>query len=163
MLHSLNDTSFVMEDLIKGDFKWTIAPLPRGSAGHFQGVGGSAFSIPKGSPHPDLTYEFIKYALSDPKNLPVTAKMGSMFVANTDYWQEGIPAADIVDPDHYAHTFYELGRTDGVRPFYFPAYGRWDSSVYVKNTDALWTNTTSDVGKVMEQLQTETQPLLQQN
>lgn len=162
MLSELNDTAFVMDDLIKGKFRWTVAPMPKGTAGRFQGVGGSAFSMPKGSPHPDVTYEFIKYALSDPKNLPVTAKMGSMFVSNMQYWEDGVPARDVLDPTAYKKAFYELGRTDGVHPLYFPSYGRWDSSVYVKNTDALWANQTSDVAAVMAQIQTETTPLLQQ-
>lgn len=162
MLHSLNDTAFVIEDLIKGKFRWTVAPLPTGSAGRFQGVGGSAFSIPKGSPHPDVTYEFMKYALSDPKNLPVTAKMGSMFVSNTKYWKDGVPSKEILDPAAYERTFYELGKTDGTRPVYFPSYGRWDTSVYRKNMDNLWANKTSDVAGTLALVQAETEPLLQQ-
>lgn len=161
ILHSLNDTAFVMEDLIKGKFRWTVAPVPKGPAGRFQGVGGSAFSIPKGSKHPDVTYELMKYTLSDPKNLPVTAKMGSMFVSNTKYWQNGVPSKDVLDPKVYQHTFYDLGKTAGVHPNYFPNYGRWDSSVYKKNMDNLWAGKESDVSKVLGQVETETQPLLQ--
>ena len=161
ILHSLNDAAFVMEDLIKGKFRWTVAPMPTGPSGRFQGVGGSGFAIPKGSQHPDVTYELIKYTLSDPKNLPVTAKMGSMFVSNTKYWEDGVPAKDVLDPTAYTHTFYDLGKTDGIHPTYFPNYGRWDSSVYKKNMDNLWANKESDVAKVLNQVQTETQPLLQ--
>jgi len=161
ILHSLNDTAFVMEDLIKGKFRWTVAPVPTGPAGRFQGVGGSAFSIPKGSQHPDVTYELMKYTLSDPKNLPITAEMGSMFVSNTKYWQNGVPSKDVLDPKVYQHTFYDLGKTAGVHPNYFPNYGRWDSSVYKKNMDNLWAGKESDVRKVLDQVQTETKPLLQ--
>lgn len=161
MLHSLNDTAFVMEDLIKGKFRWTVAPMPTGPAGRFQGIGGSAFAIPKGSKHPDVTYELMKYTLSDPKNLPITAKMGSMFVSNTKYWQNGVPSKQVLDPEAYKHTFYDLGKTAGTHPVYFPNFGRWDSSVYKKNMDSLWANKESDVAKVLNQVQTETQALLQ--
>lgn len=162
MLSTLNDTAFAMPDLIKDKFRWTVAPMPKGVAGRFQGVGGSSFAIPKDCPHPDVTYEFIKYALSDPKNLPVTAKMGSMFVANSKYWDAGVPGKEVVDPKRYEHTFYELGKRDACSPLYFPSYGRWDSSVYAKNMDNLWANKESDVAKVLGQVQSETQPLLQQ-
>lgn len=161
MMHDLNDTAFVIGDLVKGKFRWTVAPLPKGPAGRFQGVGGSAFSIPKGSAHPDVTYEFIKYALSDPANLPVTAEMGSMFVANTKFWEKGVPSKDVVDPQAYTHAFYELGKTDGDRPLYWPGYGRWDTSVYQKNMDNLWANKTSDVAATLALVQAETEPLLQ--
>lgn len=147
---------------MKGKFRWTVAPLPKGPAGRFQGVGGSAFSIPKGSPHPDVTYEFIKYALSDPANLPVTAEMGSMFVANTKFWQKGVPDKKVLDPEAYTHTFYELGKVNGDRPLYWPGYGRWDTSVYQKNMDNLWADKTSDVAATLAQVQAETEPLLQQ-
>lgn len=162
MMHDLNDTAFVIGDLVKDKFRWTVAPLPKGPAGRFQGVGGSAFAIPKGSPHPDVTYEFIKYALSDPENLPVTAKMGSMFVANSTFWKDGVPAKDVLDQAAYEHTFYELGKQNADRPLYWPGYGRWDSSVYMKNMDNLWANQTSDVAATLAQVQAETEPLLKQ-
>jgi ABC-type sugar transport system, periplasmic component len=161
MMYSLNDVAFVMDDLIKGKFRWTVAPTPKGKSGRFQYVGGSAWSIPKGSPHPDVTYQAMKYTLSDRKNLPQTGKMGSMFVSRRDFWKYGVPPQDQVDPQAFKHTFYDLGKRDASHPNYFPNYGRWDSSVYTKNMDNLWTNTESDAAKVLAQVQTETQPLLQ--
>ena len=72
-------------------------------------MGGSAFSIPKGSPHADLTYQVIKYVLTTPKNLPITARMGSQFVSRMDYWKFGVPPANKVDPKRFKHTFYDPG------------------------------------------------------
>lgn len=163
MLHSLNDAAFAVDELVKGKFRWTVAPMPVGPKGRFQGVGGSAFSIPKGSPHPDLTYKFIKWTLSDPANLPVTAKMGSMFVSNTKYAKYGVPDKKVLDPEVYTHTFFDLGKANSDRPLYWPGYGRWDQSVYNKNMDNLWSNQTSDVAGTLARVQTETEPLLQQH
>ena len=162
ILYSLNDAVFVMEDLIGDKFRWTVAPTPTGKSGRFQFVGGSGFSIPKGSPNPEITYEAIKYTLTNPKNLPTTAKMGSMFVSRKDFWEYGLPPKDQVDPEAYKHTFYDLGKQDGIHPLYYPNYGRWDSSVYTKNMDNLWVNKEQDAAKVLQQVQTGTEPLLQQ-
>ena len=162
ILYSLNDVAFVMNDLIGDKFRWTVAPTPTGKAGRFQFVGGSGFSIPKVSSEPEISYQAIKYTLTNPKNLPATGKMGSMFVSRKDYWEYGVPPKDELDPAAYKHTFYDLGKRNGTHPLYFPNYGRWDSSVYVKNMDNLWVNKEQDAGKVLRQVQTETEPLLQE-
>ena len=161
MFWSLNDEAFVMNDLIGGKFRWTVAPTPKGVHKRYQFVGGSAFSIPKGSPHPDLTYQVIKYVLSTPQNLPITGRMGSMFVSRKDYWKYGVPPANQVDPKRYKHTFYDLGRRDGTHPLYFPNYAQWDASVYARYMGNLWANQQHDVAAVLQQVQAATEPLLQ--
>jgi hypothetical protein len=88
--------------------------------------------------------------------------MGSMFVSRKDYWKYGLPPKDEVDPAAYKNIFYDLGKRDAAHPLYFPNYGRWDSSVYVKNMDNLWVNKVKDAGEVLRQVQTETEPLLRQ-
>jgi ABC-type glycerol-3-phosphate transport system substrate-binding protein len=160
MVFALNDQAFIMNSLIGNRFKWTVAPTPKGQKGRFQLVGGSAWSIPKGSPHPQTTYQCIKFALTDPANLPTTAKMGSMFVSNVKFWKDALPPQDQVDQDAFKHTFYNLGKRDGVHTPYFPGYAKWVTSIYQKNIDTLWANQQSDVSSLLHQMQTETDAFL---
>ena len=41
---ALNDTAKRFVDVIGNKFKWTVAPSPKGPAGRFQFLGGSAFA-----------------------------------------------------------------------------------------------------------------------
>ena len=54
-------------DQFDGSFVWEISPYPIGgdSGVHTLNVGGSAFSIPSESPHPEEAWEWVKFNASD--------------------------------------------------------------------------------------------------
>ncbi len=54
-------------DQFDGSFDWEISPYPMGGANgvHTLNVGGSAFSIPSESPHPEAAWEWVKFNASD--------------------------------------------------------------------------------------------------
>lgn len=158
--YSLNDEAFVFGEIVGDQAKWTVAPTPSGPAGRIQFVGGSGFSIPKTAMYPDISYDYLKFMATDPANLPITAKMGSMFVSRMDQWDQALPDAAELDPEAYENVFYTLGAKDGRVPLYFPGYQQWDASVYTRYMDQLWANATSDVAAVCQQIQADTVALL---
>lgn len=159
IMYSLNDEAFVFGEIVGDKAKWTVAPTPRGTDRRYQFAGGSGFSIPKTSAHPEIAYEYLRFMATDPANLPITADMGSMFVSRTDAWQEAMPDPTQIDPEAYKYVFYDLGVKDATVPLYFPGYQQWDTSVYVKNMDRLWTGASSDAAEVCQQVHEETQAL----
>ena len=54
-------------DQFDGSFVWEISPYPMGGANgiHTLNVGGSAFSIPSESPHPEQAWEWVKFNATD--------------------------------------------------------------------------------------------------
>ena len=54
-------------DQFDGSFVWEISPYPMGGANgiHTLNVGGSAFSIPSESPHPEEAWQWVKFNASD--------------------------------------------------------------------------------------------------
>ena len=54
-------------DQFDGSFEWEISPYPMGGPNgvHTLNVGGSAFSIPSESPHPEAAWEWVKFNASD--------------------------------------------------------------------------------------------------
>jgi multiple sugar transport system substrate-binding protein len=160
MIVTLNDAAFVMDEFVGDKFRWTVAPTPRGRTGRYQYSGGSGLAIPSAATLPDLSYEVIKFMLSVPANLRLTAKMGSMFVSRMDLWRDGLPPADVLDLDDSKRVFYDLGLRDATHPYYFPSFGRWDNAVYTRYTDNLWVGNERDVTKVLAQVQEDTEELL---
>jgi multiple sugar transport system substrate-binding protein len=158
--YGLNDGARFIGEAIADKFKWTVAPTPKGKDKRYQFAGGSGFAIPKTAVLDDVAYEVIRDIASNPEKLPVTAQMGSMFVGNSKYWEQAAPPAEMLDPQAFKHTFYELGKQDGIVPNYFPQYQQWDTAVYEKNLSRLWVNETQDVKGVLQQVHTETQALL---
>ena len=48
------------------NFKWDVAPMPKGPAGQATSVNSAGFVIAKDSKSPDAAFEFLKYVLSEP-------------------------------------------------------------------------------------------------
>jgi len=46
------------------NFKWDVAPMPKGPAGPATSVNSAGFVVAQGSKHPDEAFEFIKFVLS---------------------------------------------------------------------------------------------------
>ena len=50
----------------EANFKWDVAPMPKGPAGQATSVNSAGFVIAKDSKNPDAAFEFLKYVLSEP-------------------------------------------------------------------------------------------------
>jgi multiple sugar transport system substrate-binding protein len=48
------------------NFKWDVAPMPKGPAGQATSVNSAGFVVGKSSKSPDAAFEFLKYVLSEP-------------------------------------------------------------------------------------------------
>jgi multiple sugar transport system substrate-binding protein len=48
------------------NFKWDVAPMPKGPAGQATSVNSAGFVVAKDSKSPDASFEFLKYVLSEP-------------------------------------------------------------------------------------------------
>lgn len=48
------------------DFKWDVAPMPKGPAGQATSVNSAGFVVAKASKNPDAAFEFLKYVVSEP-------------------------------------------------------------------------------------------------
>ena len=159
---SLNDEAFVVDELVGEKFKWDVAPSPTGSAGRFQFVGGSGWSIPKGAKNPDLAYELTRFTLSNPEILPTTAKMGSMFVSRADQWEHAMPGPEMhFNADSYKHAFYDLGKQDGVVPVYHPRHVEWEA-LWSRYMEPLFIGENTDVAGTMKAFNEDTTKLLQE-
>jgi len=159
---SLNDEAFVVDELVGTKFKWDVAPSPKGKSGRFQFVGGSGWSIPKGSKQPDLAYEVTRFTLSNPEILPTTGTMGSMFVSRADMWQNAMPTPQMhFKAESFKHAFYELGKRDGVVPPYHPKHVEWES-LWKRYTEPLFIGEQKDVAAAMKAFNEDTNKLLQE-
>lgn len=156
---ALNDAASRLAEVIGDDFNWTLAPTPTGPAGRYQFVGGSAFAIPSSASNPDLSYELIRYTLSNPAHLCRTAEMGSAYTSQIEFTDCVLPQ-DAPQRDAYEYTFATLGSRDGVLPDYHPKYQEWESSIFVANFDLLWTGEERDAAVVAERAHEQTNALL---
>jgi multiple sugar transport system substrate-binding protein len=159
MFYALNDTAKRFVDTIGDKFKWTVAPSPKGPAGRFQFLGGSAFSIPSTSTQPEIAYELIRYTLTNKENLPTMAGMGSAFLSNKDFADNVLPKDSPIRAD-YLHTFRELGDRDGVYPNYHPKYLEWETSIWGPVFDRLWVGEELDAAKLAQDAHDQTNKLL---
>ncbi len=159
MHYALNDAASRMDELIAGEFNWTLAPTPTGPAGRFQFVGGSAFAIPSSSTQPDLAYELIRFALANPAHLCRTATMGAALVSQAEFHNCATPEGASY-ADDYNYAFSVLGARDGVHPTYHPKYLEWETSVFISNFDLLWTGEERDAAVVAESAHEQTNMLL---
>jgi multiple sugar transport system substrate-binding protein len=143
-------------DFLEGKFDWTVAPTPRGPAGRFQFVGGSALAIPRKVKYRHIAYELIRYMLSNPENLKIIGKMGRMFVSRMSMYEYGLPTGQLAQKlSNYKHVFYDLARRDGVIVPYFPKYQQWDD-IYRRNTQLLYFGDELNARKACLKLHDET-------
>jgi multiple sugar transport system substrate-binding protein len=158
---SLNDEAFALAEVVGDKFKWTTAPSPRGPAGRFQFVGGSAFSIPATSSQPNLAYELASWTLTNPANLKISGAMGSQFTGHVDYYEYGLPQPETgLDVEAFKHAMYDLGKRDGIHPVYHPKYLEWEPSVYNAVFDTLWIGEELDAAVACQQAHDLTNELL---
>ena len=159
MHFALNDAASRMWELIGDSFTWSVVPTPRGVAGHFNNAGGSAFSIPVSAAHPDLSYELIRYTLSNPDHLCRTATMGAALVSQMEFHDCAAPP-EAPYADVYHDVFSVIGGRDAIFPSYHPRFQEWSSSVWVANMDLLWTGEERDAAVAVQAVHDQTNEML---
>ncbi len=148
-------------DLLEGRFNWTVAPTPRGPAGRYQFVGGSALAIPRKAKYKYIAYELIRYMLSKPENLEIIGKMGRMLVSRKSMYEYGLPIWESDQKSSiYKHVFYDLALRDGVVVPFFHKYQEWDA-IYRRNIESLYFGNELDARKVCLNLHEETNRFLE--
>jgi len=148
-------------DLLEGKFNYTVVPTPRGPAGRFQFVGGSALSIPRGAKHRHIAYELIRYMLSNPDNLKIIGEMGRMFVSRMSRYDYGLPTGNLATKlPTYQHVFYDLGKRDGIAVPYFYKYQEWDA-MFRRHTELLYFGEELDARKICLKLHDDTNRFLE--
>jgi multiple sugar transport system substrate-binding protein len=164
LVYALNDASNSVAQAVGKKFTITAAPTPKGVADRrVQFVGGSAFSVPAKSPHPDVAYELCRWIVGNKDLLPKIGAMdaGGTFVSNSTVWESGLPPKSTnISQDAFKKAFYDLGLQDGIEPNYFVGFLQWDPEIYTKNTDLLWNGAEKDIAKVMNKIHADTQQLL---
>ncbi len=160
ILTQINDSAFVIDDFVDGKFTWTAAPTPRGTAGRFQQVGGSAFSLPSTSRAPEVSFEVMKQLMADPKTLPEISRMGSMVPARIGFGDNAYPPEKTVPRKVFDAAFFGPVEQDGVVLTFHERYAEWEASVYSVKIDELWTGSRDDVGAVLQEMDQQTKELI---
>jgi multiple sugar transport system substrate-binding protein len=57
---------WVVPGYADANFKWDVAPMPKGPAGQATSVNSAGFVVAKDSKNPDAAFEFLRYVLSEP-------------------------------------------------------------------------------------------------
>jgi multiple sugar transport system substrate-binding protein len=160
ILTGINDSTFVIDDFVEGRFAWTVAPTPRGPAGRFQQVGGSAFSLPSTTRSPEVSFEVMKYLMANPETLPEIARMGSLVPARIGFGENAYPPEDVVPREAFDAAFFGPVEQDGVVLTFHERYAEWEASVYSVKIDELWTGDRTDVAEVMREMDEMTRDLI---
>ncbi|RPI94861.1 MAG: sugar ABC transporter substrate-binding protein [Chloroflexi bacterium] len=107
------------------NFKWDVAPMPKGPAGQATSVNSAGFVIGKSSKNPEAAFEFLKYVLSEPAQKRL-AELGFALpvlksVAESDaFLKQDIPIDQKVFLDSLAFA--------RMKPV-FKGYDEWSSSI----------------------------------
>lgn len=107
------------------NFKWDVAPMPKGPAGPATSVNSAGFVVGKASKNPDASFEFLKYVLSEPAQTRL-AELGFALpvlrsVAKTDAFlkpENHINQKVFLDELAFAH----------LKPV-FKGYDEWSSAI----------------------------------
>jgi multiple sugar transport system substrate-binding protein len=107
------------------NFKWDVAPMPKGPAGQATSVNSAGFVVGKASKNPDAAFEFLKYVLSKPAQTRL-AQLGFacpvlQSVAESDAFLKQSTAINqkvFLDSLAYAH----------MKPV-FKGYDEWSSAI----------------------------------
>ncbi len=127
------------------NFKWDVAPMPKGPAGQATSVNSAGFVIGKASKNPDAAFEFLKYVLSEPAQTRL-AELGFACpvlesVAQSDAFLKQSTAIDqkvFIDSLAFAH----------MKPV-FKGYDEWSSAIG-DGMATIWTGETELVPTLNE-------------
>ena len=109
----------------EANFKWDVAPMPKGPSGQATSVNSAGFVVGKASKNPDAAFEFLKYVLSEPAQKRL-AELGFacpvlQSVAESDSFLKQSTQIDqkvFLDALNFAH----------MKPV-FKGYDEWSSAV----------------------------------
>ena len=129
----------------EANFKWDIAPMPKGPAGPATSVNSAGFVVGKDSKNPDAAFEFLKYVLSKPAQTRL-AQLGFACpvlksVAESDSFLKQATAIDqkiFLDSLAFAH----------MKPV-FKGYDEWSSAIG-DGMATIWTGET-ELGPTLDE------------
>jgi len=150
-------------DLLEEKFDYAVVPTPTGSSGRYQFVGGSALGIPLNAKNKHISYELMRFMLSNPENLKLIGQMGRMFVSRISLYEYGLPTGNIAKKlSNYKYVFYDLGRRDGIPVPYFSKFQEWDA-IFRRHVELLYFGEELDAKKVCLKLHDDTNRFLENN
>jgi multiple sugar transport system substrate-binding protein len=161
MQFSLNDEAFGIDKVVGDNFKWGVAPSPKGPVRRAQFVGGSALAIPKGAKNADIAYELIRYMLSNPECLPTNGRVGSQIVLRKSFYPYALNESLYKKLPNYYYVFAELGSKDGVMPWYFPGFQEYDA-LWSRYMDPVFVTGKMSAKEALSKYQIEAQKILDQ-
>jgi len=132
-------------------FNWGVAPEPRGPAGRCQFMGSSCWSIPKGAKNPDLAYEVIRYALSNPDSLKGIVSTLHCLPPRKSLAPFALSPELAAKVPNYTYVFVELAAKDALVPPYFVGYEEF-VSLWHRYLDPVFLLGEEDVRGACEQL-----------
>ena len=160
MLSDINAPSFTLDELIGDSFKWGVYPIPMGPGGRYAFGGNSGCFVPTNSGYPDLSYELIRYILSNPELLAATGAMKNAFVSRKSFYKWGLPPSRMLEMmPNFEHVFVELGAENQATFPWWPGYQEWEG-IYKKWTDPVFVEGEPGVEEALAGLEEETNEYL---
>ncbi len=139
------------------NFKWDVAPMPKGPAGQATSVNSAGFVVGKASKNPDAAFEFLKYVVSEPAQKRL-AQLGFacpvlQSVAESDAFLKqatGINEKIFLDSLAFAH----------MKPV-FKGYDEWASAIG-DGMAPIWTGE-AELGPTLDSVITAADEILAKN
>jgi len=145
--------------LLEIGFNWGVANVPIGPAGRYQYVGGSAMAIPKGAEHPEISYELIRFLLSNPETLPTISSTRSTYVARMSFFPFALNADLYKKIPNYHEVFANSAVKYGVVPPMHAKFGEFES-LWKQYLDPVFLTGQEDAKTACGKLQKESQRLM---
>ena len=156
MHFSLNDEAFRLEEAIGDKFNWGVYAMPGGEGGKRAFAGNSGWFVPTGSRYPDMAYELIRYALSNPDLLPTTGVMGSMIVSRESFWEWGLPQGELGEAiPNYKEVFVDIPASNQETFPWWPGFQEWNA-LWTKWMDPIFLEGSDDIDGALAGLHEET-------
>jgi len=159
MLFALNDETFGFNEVIGDSFNWGVTEVPTGPAGRYQYIGGSAMAIPKSARYPKISYELIRFLLSNPETLPRISNTRSTYVARMSFFPFALNAELYKKIPNYHKVFAELAVDCGVEPPFHAKFTEF-ASLWTRYLDPVFITGQEDAKTACGKLQKEAQKLM---
>jgi multiple sugar transport system substrate-binding protein len=140
------------------NFKWDVAPMPKGPAGAATSVNSAGFVVAQGSKHPDEAFEFIRFVLSPAGQTRLTELgfaipvLGSVAESDTFLKQPG--------PGIHQQVFLDSLAFAHMKPV-FKGYDEWSAAVG-DGMAVIWTGET-DLNTTLDEVVVAADEVLAKN
>lgn len=159
MAFFLNDMAFGVNDVVGDRFNWGVVQVPIGPAGRYQYVGGSAMAIPKGAKYPEISYELIRFLLSNPETLPTISNTRSTYVGRMSFFPFALNADLYKKIPNYHEVFSGSAVKYGVGPPFHAKFAEFES-LWRRYLDPVFITGQEDAKTACRKLQKEAQKLM---